>query len=127
MNGIIGMTSLLLDTPLTAEQYDYAETIRASGESLLTIINDILDLSKIEAGKMELERQPFDLHQCLQETLDLLAPTATAKRLDVAYFIEPETLPYSLLPTTYSILWCAIPALVSLPTAWTGCLNLLAR
>jgi PAS domain S-box-containing protein len=91
MNGIIGMTSLLLDTPLTAEQYDYAETIRASGESLLTIINDILDLSKIEAGKMELERQPFDLHQCLQETLDLLAPTATAKRLDVAYFIEPET------------------------------------
>jgi signal transduction histidine kinase/DNA-binding response OmpR family regulator len=89
MNAVIGMTSLLLDTPLTNEQRGFVETIRQSGDALLTLINDILDFSKIEAGKMELERQPFGLHDCLEGALDLLAPKAAEKGLDLAYLIEP--------------------------------------
>jgi DNA-binding response OmpR family regulator len=65
MNGVIAMTDLLLQTTLTAEQRDFAETIRASGESLLTIINDILKISKLEAGKMELDSRPFSLRECI--------------------------------------------------------------
>jgi signal transduction histidine kinase/CheY-like chemotaxis protein/HAMP domain-containing protein/HPt (histidine-containing phosphotransfer) domain-containing protein len=89
MNAVIGMTSLLLDTHLTQEQREFAETIRQSGDALLTVINDILDFSKIEAGKMDLEHQPFGLHECLEGALDLLAPKAAEKGLDMAYLIEP--------------------------------------
>ncbi|MDQ6907141.1 MAG: PAS domain S-box protein, partial [Chloroflexota bacterium] len=88
MNGVIGMTGLLLDTPLTAEQQEYAETIRTSGDALLTIINDILDFSKIESGSLDLEEQPFDLRDCLEDALDLLATRATEKNLDLAYLID---------------------------------------
>jgi len=88
MNAVIGMTSLLLDTDLTLEQRGFTETIRTSGDTLLTIINDILDFSKIEAGKLELENQPFDLRDCLEGTLDLLTTRAAEKGLDLAYFIE---------------------------------------
>ncbi|HRQ40170.1 MAG TPA: response regulator [Chloroflexota bacterium] len=91
MNAIIGMTSLLLDTPLTAEQRDYTETVRNSSDALLTIINDILDFSKIEAGKLELESQPFDLRDCLESALDLVAPRAAEKKLDLAYLIDDNT------------------------------------
>ncbi len=88
MNGIIGMTGLLLNTELTAEQHEFAETIRASGDALLTIINDILDFSKIESGKMDLERQPLDLRDCIESAFDLVAPRAAEKKLDLAYILE---------------------------------------
>ena len=72
MNGVIGMTGVLLDTELTTEQRDYAETIRRSGESLLTVINDILDFSKIEAGRMVIESFPFDLRLVIEEVDEML-------------------------------------------------------
>ncbi len=90
MNGVIGMTGLLLDTDLTQEQREYAETVRISGENLLTIINDILDFSKIEAGRMELEIIDFGLRDTVEEALGLFAERAHAKGLELANFIEPE-------------------------------------
>jgi PAS domain S-box-containing protein len=94
MNGVIGMTSILMETPLTSEQRDFVNTIRTSGEALLTIINDILDFSKIESGKMELERLPFELALCVEEALDLFAPTAAAKRLEIGYHVEADVPPW---------------------------------
>lgn len=89
MNGVIGMTSLLLDTPLTGQQRDFVDTIRVSGESLLTIINDILDFSKIEAGRVELESHPFDVEQCVIESLELLAGQAHGKGLELSMYVDP--------------------------------------
>jgi signal transduction histidine kinase/CheY-like chemotaxis protein len=94
MNGIIGMSNLLASTPLSSEQREYLETIRSSAENLLVIINDILDFSKIEAGALHIEQTPFDLRECIESTLDVIAEPASRKRLDVAYLIEDS------VPTT---------------------------
>ena len=96
MNGVIGMTALLLDTELTDEQREYVEATRSSADALLTIINDILDFSKIESGKLELESHPFELHTCIEEALDLLAPKAAEKKLDLAYVVD-DTIPKILV------------------------------
>jgi PAS domain S-box-containing protein len=91
MNAVIGMSGLLLNTPLNDEQHEYAEVIRESGDALLTVINDILDFSKIEAGKLELESQPFDVRECVEGALDLVATRAAEKGLDLAYLIGDDT------------------------------------
>jgi signal transduction histidine kinase/ligand-binding sensor domain-containing protein/DNA-binding response OmpR family regulator len=88
MNGVIGMASLLSETPLTQEQADYTETIRNSAESLLGVINDILDFSKIESGKMELEHRDFDLRGCIEEVLDVFASKASTQGLDLIYQLD---------------------------------------
>ena len=89
MNAVIGMTSLLLDTALDSVQRDYVETVRASGEHLLTIINDILDYSKIDSGKLVLEELPFSVAEWLQQSVDLLVVQAHEKGLEVVCDVEP--------------------------------------
>ncbi|WP_346291924.1 response regulator [Sphaerothrix gracilis] len=90
MNGVIGMTGLLLDTQLAPKQREFTEIIQKSGETLLALINDILDFSKIEADKLTLEKQPFNLHTCVEDALELVAPNAVAKNLELASLIAAD-------------------------------------
>jgi PAS domain S-box-containing protein len=96
MNGVIGMTSLLLATPLSSEQASFVDTIRESSDSLLVIINDILDLSKAEFDRLELESHPVELRRTIEEILDLMAPKAAEKGLEFCYYISPKV-PRSIL------------------------------
>jgi PAS domain S-box-containing protein len=91
MNAVIGMTGLLLDTSLTSQQQEFVEIIRNSGDAMLTLINDILDFSKIESGKLEIEEQTFNLRSCIEESLDLVAPKASEKNLELAYIMDAES------------------------------------
>ncbi len=96
LNGVIGMAYLLLDTPLSSSQHEYLDTIRSSGEALLTIVNDVLDFSKIEAGKMKLENVDFDLKTVLDESLELVASSAAAKNLRLSLDVA-EQVPVSVV------------------------------
>ena len=96
MNGVIGMTDLLSGTELSAEQRDYVDTIRSSGDALLTIINDILDFSKIESGKMSLEREPLSVQTVIEESFALVAGSANQKDLELLYEIE-DAVPHLIL------------------------------
>ncbi len=91
VNGIVGMTNILEETELTQEQREYLETVRISAESLLAIINDILDFSKIEAGKLTFESIEFDLVECVEEAVELLAERAASKGVELSVFIEPSS------------------------------------
>src|SRR5678815_4438406 len=92
MNAIIGMSDLLTTSRLEPQQRELAETIRMSGQHLLTIINQILDFSKIESGKLELEQAPFDLAACVEESLQLVAPSLASGSVELTYALD-ETAP----------------------------------
>jgi signal transduction histidine kinase len=90
MNAVIGLSTALLDTELSAEQRDLTQTIRSSSETLLALLNDVLDFSKIESGRLELDQQPFALRACLESALDLLRPGAVGKGLALRHAIDPS-------------------------------------
>ncbi len=102
MNGVLGLTELLLETPLDEQQRPFVETVRSSGEALLSIINDILDFSKIEAGKLETESLDFDLFQTVEDAVQLLAPRAHAKQLEIVCRID-ERLPTAVRGDPYRL------------------------
>ncbi|WP_135077312.1 response regulator [Terasakiella sp. SH-1] len=94
MNGVIGMTGLLLESPLNDQQQHYAQTIRGSGEALLHIINDILDYSKMEAGRLRLEMETIPVRTLIEEIIELLGPRAYEKDIELAYLVAPEVAPF---------------------------------
>ncbi|HTE15621.1 MAG TPA: response regulator, partial [Burkholderiales bacterium] len=94
MNGVIGMTGLLLSTPLTNEQQEYVETIRTSGNTLLTVINDVLDFSKMESGAMQIELQPFEISRCIEDAFSIVAVAAQKKGLELLYLVDNDVPPW---------------------------------
>jgi PAS domain S-box-containing protein len=96
LNGIVGFTNLLLETPLNAEQEEYMRTIRSSGEALIQLTNDILDSARIETGKLKLDLQPTDPRECLEDALDMMATRASEKNIELLYRID-ESVPKSVL------------------------------
>jgi signal transduction histidine kinase/ligand-binding sensor domain-containing protein/DNA-binding response OmpR family regulator len=102
MNGVLGMASLLAETTQTKEQREYTDTIRNSGQALLTIINDILDFSKIDSGNLELEHQVFDLRQCIEEVMDVFSAKASENGIDLLYQID-YNIPHQVIGDKYRL------------------------
>lgn len=90
MNGVLGMTELLLGTPLSAKQRDYVQTIHSSGNELLTLINEILDISKLESGQIELDDVQFDLNALIEDCLDIFRAKAEQQKVELISFIQPQ-------------------------------------
>ncbi|WP_374951951.1 two-component regulator propeller domain-containing protein [Mucilaginibacter sp.] len=102
MNGVMGMATLLGSTPLNKEQKEYTETIKSCGDTLLNVINDVLDFSKIESGNMELDEQDFDLRDCIETVLDVFAERAARSNLDLVYQVE-HNVPAQIIADNYRL------------------------